>query len=1626
MFDDAKPDWAAERTELRELLDDDAWNAARRTTINAHYTGPDVVEAMWRAVGQLGVSSGRVLEPGCGSGMFIGAAPDDIDMVGIELDATTAAISQAIYPAATVRKESFADTRFPNGHFDAAIGNVPFSDTSLYDPRHNAGGHSMHNHFILKSLDLTRPGGLVAVLTSSYTLDAQNPAARREMHSKADLVGAMRLPAGTHRRSAGTDVITDLLILRRRVDGEAPQPFNWELSDLTDVDGKQVRLNSYFVEHPQRMLGSVSVETNQWGRDTVTVTADDLSRLGEQLRQALGVVVDNAKADGLTATSPDPTQQAERPVLEATQLWDGTIVENGKTFLTARDGQLEPLAVPATQAGELRVLLQLRDQTRQLLELESTTLAEEADFSAERAALRSVYDGYVAKYGPINRFTTRATGKMVDVVDDLGDPVIDPETGEPERKPGIARIQPPVMRLLRRDPFGPLVKALERFDEETQTATPASVLAGRVVARTHQKMGADTPSEAIAIALDHRGRVTVEHVAELLGVDQQTARNALGTLVYDDPATGTIVPAAEYLSGNVRIKLDQARAAATTDPRFDVNVQALTEVLPAPLQISEIQARLGAVWISPAIHTQFVQELLGDRYAVVENPLPGEWKVKASDHGVRATKEWGTSRQPASKIIESLLSQVPITIKDAHRDGDRVTYTLNAIETEAAREKGERIQERFEAWVWEDPERATALAAEFNTRFNSIVLRDYSPAGEHLTLPGLATSITLRPHQRTAVARMLNEPAVGLFHQVGAGKTLEMIVGATELRRLGLIRKPMIVVPNHMLEQFSREWLQAYPRASVLAAGSSDLTKDQRREFIARAAANDWDGIVITQSAFKSIGVSRDVKADYIREEIDLLESALNDAGSSGGATVKKIEDAKQKREEDLKKALAVPHDPGLTFEAMGVDYLVVDEAHMYKNLTVPSKIPGAGKAKGSNAAIDLHMKLGYLRSRHGERVATLATATPLPNSISEAYVMQRYLRPDQLEAAGLTSFDGWAATFAETVSSIEVSPTGQFRLKSRFSKFQNVPELLRMFHVFADVKTADDLNLPTPEIAARRSDGKREVETVVVDPTPELMDYVRSLGDRAERIAARAVTPDEDNMLKISSDGRAAALDMRLIDPDSAPTGKTKIEAVADRVADVWNRTRDNEYRLDNGEPSPVRGGLQLVFSDLGTPKDQGWSAYGELKRQLVERGMPGNSIRYIHEAKSDAEKSAMFAAARAGHIAVLIGSTQKMGVGTNVQDRVTALHHVDCPWRPADVEQRDGRAIRQGNQNPEVEMYRYVVERSFDAYMWQIVTQKATFIAQVMRGRLDSREIEDVGDTVLSTNETRALASGNPLILEQAEADTAWQKLHRQEIAHQREQNALYGAVDHARAQIATKSAVVDQLEHATTRTTNTTGDRFHMTIGDRLYTSRTEAAGALLGWVNEHTWDWIRSELTLGAVGGHDIRIRVQRDFGELKAYVSLADVPLSGSTLTPADIGLGDIRTLENKTTNITRNLDRTRDEITALAATIDEITPRLGQAFPKADALAVARERLDQVNQQIAKLSTQDRDTTAHETLVDAPGRPPAATSPRQPSEGTRAMPKDAIMRRVEQHREARAGAPARVPVAPRMAGDRER
>ena len=1548
VFDDTDERFVDEQAELRRLLhSEESWAQARRSTLNAHYTSADVVQAMWQAVCDLGADGEiQVLEPGCGSGNFIGFAPAGARLTGVELDETSAEIAEHLYGAqATIHASAFEELRVEDGAFDLVIGNVPFAKVTPHDPRHNLGRHALHNYFLIKSLHLTRPGGLVLALTSRYTLDARKRAVRREIASLADLVGAIRLPERAFARSSGTDVVVDLLVLRRRPPGAEPTGPAWERAvpaPIADDTSAPLEVNQYYLEHPGRVLGQLAAGRGMYREHELAVTPT--GDIAEQLPAALAEVVADARAVGGLSYIPgsrleDQRQRHERAPargeFDLTHAQDGSFVINQRGEVAQLNGGAPLSYRPrvAKDLPELARLIGLRDAARRVLAVQVDGGTDE-QLVAAQSTLTERYRSYVRLYGPLNRSSQARTGRR------------DPQTGSE-----VMRRVRPRMGGFRQDPDWPLVAALEVFDEEAQQARPAAIFRERVIDPPHERHGVDTPEEAVAVCLDETGSVTVQRAAELLGTNPSTARRQLGELVYEEPGTDRLVPASEYLSGNVRAKLAACRAADDPGGRYRPNIAALDRVLPRQLEPAEITARLGAPWIPSADIEQFCREVLDASVDVEQLPQIGHWTARlrgGSRRSVALSSEWGTSRADAITLLDAALNQRLHTVTDATDDGRRIR---NDAETLAARDKQEALATRFSSWVWEDPERAARLAGRYNELFSSTVLPTFD--GSHLTLPGLAGTFVPRPHQRAAVARILTDGRALLAHAVGAGKTATMVMAAMELRRLGSASKPAVVVPNHMLEQFFRQWLQIYPTARILVADRERLSKDRRKEFVARAATGDWDGIIFTHSGFARLSLGRDLMSGYLGEEIDTARSALAGSRDGKGLSVKRLERRIAQLEETYKRLLAEhTKDDGVRFEETGVDYLFVDESHAYKNRRVDSSIDGVATV-GSQRAQDLDAKLWALRRLHGPRVVTFATATPVANSMAELWVMQSYLHPDLLASVDMRAFDAWAANFGRTHTALELAPDGaSYRMQTRFARFQNVPELLTLYRQVADVRTNDDLNLPVPALAGGQA------ETIVVEPSKALLDYVADLASRAEAIRNRAVDAAEDNMLKVTGDGRRAALDLRLVDV-APPAEGGKLAVAAQRIAAIHHATRDLRYADEQGQLTLRPGALQLVFCDVSTPASTGWNAYDELRALLLRRGLDPNSIRYMQDAQSDVAKAKLFAACRDGTVAVLIGSTETMGVGTNVQTRAIAMHHLDAPWRPADIEQRDGRILRQGNQNPEVRVLRYVTEGSFDTYMWQTLERKAAFIAQVTRGDLPERDVDDIGDQALSFAEVKALATGDPLVLEKAAVDADVARLTRLERAHHDDQHRLRRTLDAAtqRAERAEQRAA--DLQAVICRLTDTRGDRFAMTIDGRTFAKRVEAGEHLQRLLHQRL-DQTPPETSgptggIGTLGGLVVTAQAITTIDdEVRVAIPDAHVVM---TFTAADLRRSDS---SNLITRLERHLHRLPDTLVELnqqsaaaRGEADRATARIGVPWDHADELAAVRRRKEEIDEILA-------------------------------------------------------------------------
>ncbi len=1595
IFDESDDRYVDERAELRQLLrTEEGWAQARRTTLNAHYTSASVVQAMWHATGALGVEGDvRVLEPGCGSGNFIGFAPPGARLTGVELDETTAEIAEHLYGArATIHATAFEELRVEDGAFDLVIGNVPFAKVTPHDPRHNRGRHALHNYFIVKSLHLTRPGGLVVALTSRYTLDARNPGVRREIASLADLVGAIRLPERAFARSSGTDVVVDMVVLCRRPPGAEPTGPAWERVGRAPIEvgdaAAPLEVNEYYLAHPERVLGELAAARGMY-RDhelTVTPTGD----LDEQLPAALAALVADACARGLVYVPADRSQdygRAERrPArgdFDLTHAQDGSFVVNQRGEVAQLQGGAPFAYEPrvAKDRSELARLVGLRDAARSVLAVQVDG-GDDDQLAAAQATLAEQYRAYTRLDGPINRSAQARTGRR------------NPETGEE-----IMRRVRPRMGGFREDPDWPLVAALEVFDEETQEARPAAIFHERVIDPPHERHGVDTPDEAVAVCLDETGTITVDRVAELLGTDPATARQQLGELVYDEPGTDRLVAASEYLSGNVRAKLDACRAADDPDGRYRPDIAALERVLPAQLEPADITARLGAPWIPSRDIERFCREVLDSTVDVEHLPQFGHWSARLRDgsrRSVALSSEWGTSRADAVTLLDAALNQRLHTVTDATEDGRRVR---NDAETLAARDKQEALTARFSTWVWEDPERARRLAARYNELFSSTVLPTFD--GSHLTLPGLAGTFTPHAHQRAAVARILTDGRALLAHAVGAGKTATMVMAAMELRRLGFASKPAVVVPNHMLEQFSREWLQLYPTARVLVADRERLSKDRRKEFVARAATGDWDGIIFTQSGFARLPLGRDLISSYLGEEIETARGALAGSKDGKGLSVKRLERRIAQLEETHKRLLAEhTKDDGVRFEETGIDYLFVDEAHAYKNRRVDSSIDGVANV-GSQRAQDLDSKLWALRRMHGTRVVTFATATPVANSMAELWVMQCYLHPDLLASVDLRAFDAWAANFGRTHTALELAPDGaSYRMQTRFARFQNVPELLTLYRQVADVRTIDDLDLPVPALAGGQA------ETIVVEPSDALVDYVADLASRAEAIRNRVVDPSEDNMLKVTGDGRRAALDLRLVGEDSPGEGG-KLNVAAQRIAAIHHATRDLRYADEHGQLTLRPGALQLVFCDVSTPAAVGWNAYDELRTLLARRGIDPGSIRYMQGAQTDVAKAKLFAACRDGTVSVLMGSTETMGVGTNVQTRAMAMHHLDAPWRPADIEQRDGRILRQGNQNPEVRVLRYVTEGSFDTYMWQTLERKAAFIAQVTRGDLPDRDVDDVGDQALSFAEVKALATGDPLVLEKAAVDADVARLARLERAHHDDQHRLRITLEAATRRAETVEHRAADLEAVIGRVTDTRGERFTMAVDGRAHVKRVDA-GEHLQRLLRHRLDRTPPETSgptteIGILGGLVVTAQAITTI-EDEVRVTIPDAHVEVSFLAN-DLSRGDpanlVTRLERHLHRLPETLAEMNKEAAGARTEAERAAARIGVPWDRADELAALRRHQKEIEDALAASTDRSKGPDGPPRAEPDPAGPPDrhAATPGDPAAARLSARLDALQHR---------------------------
>jgi N12 class adenine-specific DNA methylase len=1323
--------WQKIGEELKGLLTTTEYESAKRTTFNAFYTSPAVIAAIHDAIARLGVpAEALVLEPGCGIGNFLSYAPKSMRFIGVELDSISGRIARQLHPGHDIRIENFRDTVLPDGSLDAVVGNVPFADLKL-----DYGGQklALHDFFLAKSIDALRPGGVLALVTSHFTLDKQNGSTREQLAAKADFVGAIRLPSDAFKRQ-GTMVVTDILFLRRRAAFDPPDHADpeWTTTAPLSIDGIDVSVNRYFLNHPEMVLGSWTRKHRLYGDDGYGVAST-----GNLATLLAGAV---ARLPRFAPLLPGP---AISSASDASPSWSPDVALAEGSFLTDSDGTicqwLDGQAVPVVYAGvplssrgtltgrRMAALIGLRTLARRVLASQNEDRPE-AQRHRARQELSFAYDRFTANYGPINKTTFSAT-----------------------KAGGTIRRMPNLVKF-REDPDAMLVMSLEVYDESTGRATKSAIMLRDVVGRVPDITSVQTVEEGLLVSLNQRGNVDLPYIADLSGKLEDAVIAELGDLVYHDPETKVWQTADAYLSGNVRAKL---KAALDASAEYIRNADALAAVQPDDVLPGDIDCNLGAPWIPAGDIRSFAADLFRVDLSVVEIgrfAKDAVWSIEVGAEGeasVAATSEYGTARAHGVWLLDLALNMKTPVIYDTVMVGDREERVVNETETLAAREKQRQIKDRFRAWIFSDAERTERLVRIYNDTFNNLRPRHFD--GSHLDFPGMNQTISLMAHQRAAVWRCMCAGNTLLAQTVGAGKTFIMAAAGMKMKQAGLIRKPLYVVPNHMLEQFGREFLHLYPNAQLLIAGKDDLTRGRRKLLTAKIASSEWDGIVVTHSSFERIGMSRDYKVQFIRDQIhayaELLCGAAREASRASRNIIKTIEKQKARYEERVRELLADrKKDDGLVFDELGIDYLFVDEAHYCKNLETPSKMQRVAgiQTAGSERAFDLLMKARYLHAKNPGHGVAFATGTPISNTMVEMYTMQRYLDPAGMEARGIEHFDAWAATFGEVIDAMEISPDGaSLHPRSRFAKFTNLPELQQMFRSFADVQTADMLDLPRPELET----GKAQI---IACPMSDVQRTLQEeLVARYERIRSQKIDPSVDNALAITTDGRKLALEARLLDQSAPDFPGSKVNALVERVLNIWRDTAESRS-------------TQLVFCDLGVRATaSGYSVYDDVLEKLRAGGIPASEIAAIGDADSDGKKQALFERVRAGHVRVLLGSTQKMGMGTNVQKRLIALHHLDAPWKPAEVEQREGRVLRPGNDNKSVAIYRYVTEGSFDAYMWQALETKARFIAQVMTGQTAARRTEDIGSHELSYAEVKAIASGNPAVLTLAETDAELQRL-------------------------------------------------------------------------------------------------------------------------------------------------------------------------------------------------------------------------------------------------------------------------
>ena len=1532
-FDPGKDNWAKEYAELKGLLSEDEYAAARSSTLNAHYTSPTVIRSIYDAVGRMGFRSGNILEPSMGVGNFFGMLPDtmqDSRLYGVELDSITGRIAKKLYPQADITVAGF-ETTDRRDFYDLAVGNVPFGQYRVNDKAYNKLGFSIHNYFFAKAIDQIRPGGVIAFLTSRYTMDSKDSTARKHMAERADLLGAIRLPDNAFKANAGTDVVSDIIFLQKR-DRPADIEPAWVQLGKTE-DG--FAINQYFADHPEMILGVLSTESTQYGREELTVAPIEGTSLADQLAEAVQHIEGQYTAAEVDAPdiAEEETTRRTLPADPDVKNFSYTVVD-GEVFYR-ENSVMTQVELSDTAKGRVTGMVELRQIVNELIDQQLNDYPDE-DIKATQERLNAAYDAFTAKYGLLN-----------------------------DRKNG---------RLFEQDSSYYLLCSLENLDEQGQLKSKAAMFTKRTIRPERTVTSVDTPSEALAVSIGEHGKVDLPYMAELLGTPGEYGRitTELSGVIFKDPAADPTDPEAgwqmadEYLSGDVRAKLRMAQFAAETNPEFVVNVDALTKAQPRELEASEIDVRLGATWLNPDIIQKFMTETFQIPYylrhavKVRYSPYTAEWRVEgktATGRGdIISSETYGTSRANAYKILEETLNLKDVRIYDTIEDAEgKPKRVLNKRETMLAQQKQQVIKDAFANWVWQDPQRRIALVKQYNELFNSTRPREYD--GSHIHFVGMNPEITLREHQRNAIAHVLYGGNTLLAHEVGAGKTYEMAASAMEAKRLGLCQKSLFVVPNHLTEQWASEFLNLYPNAKLLVARRKDFETANRKKFCARIATGDYDAVIIGHSQFERIPLSFERQERIIQEQIYETLAAINELKVHAGEnfSIKQMEKTRKTLETKLEKLRSDERkDDVITFEQLGVDRLFVDESHFYKNLFLTTKMRNVAGLSTSEAqkSSDMFGKCRYLDEITGGRGVVFATGTPVSNSMTELYTVMRYLQYSTLQQKKLTHFDCWASTFGETTTAIELAPEGTgYRARTRFAKFFNLPELMSMFKEVADIKTSDQLHLPVPVA---------KFETVVAKPSEIQKEMVQELSKRAADIHSGIVDASVDNMLCVTNDGRKIGLDVRLMNPMLPDDPNSKLNVCVQNVLKIWEDGKDQKL-------------TQLLFCDLSTPKNDGnFNVYEDIRKKLIAVGVPENEIEFIHNADTEAKKAALFSKVRSGDVRVLLGSTAKMGAGTNVQSRLVAVHHLDVGWKPSDMTQRNGRIIRQGNMNKEVKVFNYVTEGTFDSYLFQTLENKQRFISQIMTSKSPVRSCEDVDEQALSYAEIKALCAGNPLIKEKMDLDVQVAKLKVLKADHQsqkfrlqdklltkfpadiRETNAYIAGVK-ADAQLAAAHPQVQEGFCGMTIKGVTYDEK--KTAGERLVLACSELPNA--------------EEKVIGSYRGFELSLRFDTFRSEYQAI-------LKGERRYPVALGtdpLGNIIRLDNSLNNFPERINSAENELATLHQQQAAAQIEVEKPFPQEEELAEKSARLAELNAQL------DVDEKSHdpeqdeEEQEDAPRRP---------------------------------------------------